>query len=150
MGLASIRALVDLQSLFLSGTGVSDAGLRYLKPLTGLKEIHLDSTAITDKGLIIDAVNHVGEMLERTKEDVGSTVTIFDRAEVYNFCSAALSRKVMEADPMNLQFCPYGIFVMQKPGEEGATTIGYRIMPEGPMKEVQALLEDIVQEAISE
>ncbi|MDP2581053.1 DUF302 domain-containing protein [Shimia thalassica] len=107
-------------------------------------------SAITDKGLIIDAVNHVGEMLERTKEDVGSTVTIFDRAEVYNFCSAALSRKVMEADPMNLQFCPYGIFVMQKPGEEGATTIGYRIMPEGPMKEVQALLEDIVQEAISE
>ncbi|MBU2942488.1 DUF302 domain-containing protein [Shimia thalassica] len=107
-------------------------------------------SAITDKGLIIDAVNHVGEMLERTKEDVGSTVTIFDRAEVYNFCSAALSRKVMEADPMNLQFCPYGIFVMQKPGEEGATRIGYRIMPEGPMKEVQALLEDIVQEAISE
>ena len=107
-------------------------------------------SAITDKGLVIDAVNHVGAMLERTKADVGSDVTIFDKAEVYNFCSAAISRKVMEADPMNLQFCPYGIFVMQMPGEEGKTTIGYRVMPEGPMKEVEAMLEEIVREAISE
>lgn len=107
-------------------------------------------SAITDRGLVIDAVSHVGAMLERTKEDVGSTVTIFDRAEVYSFCSASISRKVMEADPMNLQFCPYGIFVMQKPGEEGMTTIGYRVMPEGVMKEVEAMLDEIVKEAIGE
>ena len=107
-------------------------------------------SAITDKGLVIDAVNHVGDMLERTKADVGSDVTIFDKAEVYNFCSAALSRKVMEADPMNLQFCPYGIFIMQLPGEEDKTTIGYRVMPDGPMKEVEALLDEIVKEAIGE
>ncbi|MGX9352636.1 DUF302 domain-containing protein [Shimia sp. W99] len=106
-------------------------------------------SAITDRGLVIDAVSHVGAMLERTKEDVGSDVTIFTRAEVYSFCSAALSRKVMEEDPMNLQFCPYGIFVMQKPGEE-QTTIGYRVMPEGPMKEVQMMLDEIVKEAIGE
>ncbi|SHJ95504.1 Uncharacterized conserved protein, DUF302 family [Shimia gijangensis] len=106
-------------------------------------------SAITDKGLVIDAVSHVGAMLERTKEDVGSDVTIFERAEVYSFCSASISRKVMEADPMNLQFCPYGIFVMQKPGED-MTTIGYRVMPEGVMKEVEAMLDEIVQEAIGE
>lgn len=106
-------------------------------------------SAITDKGLIIESVSHVGEMLERTKADVGSDVTIFEHAEVYSFCSAAISRKVMEADPMNLQFCPYGIFVMQKPGED-STTIGYRVMPEGAMKEVQAMLDEIVKEAIAE
>lgn len=106
-------------------------------------------SAITDKGLVIDAVNHVGEMLERTKEDVGGTQTVFIKAEVFSFCSATLSRKVMEADPMNLQFCPYGIFVMQTPDAPDQTTIGYRILPEGPMKEVQALLDDIVQEAIN-
>ncbi|SFM59767.1 DUF302 domain-containing protein [Shimia aestuarii] len=106
-------------------------------------------SAITDRGLVIDAVSHVGAMLERTKEDVGSDVTIFTRAEVYSFCSAALSRKVMEADPMNLQFCPYGIFVMQKPGD-AQTTIGYRAMPDGPMKEVQMMLDEIVKEAIGE
>ncbi|WP_146347158.1 DUF302 domain-containing protein [Falsiphaeobacter marinintestinus] len=107
-------------------------------------------SAITDKGLVIDAVNHVGEMLERTKGDVGSDVTIFLNAEVYNFCSAKVSRQVMEADPMNLQFCPYGIFVMQLPGSPDQTTVGYRVMPEGPMKAVQAMLDEIVQEAISE
>lgn len=107
-------------------------------------------SAITDEGLLIDAVNHVGAMLERTKEDVGATKTVFLKAEVYNFCSAKVSRDVMEADPMNLQFCPYGIFVMQMPDTPDQTTIGYRIMPEGPMKEVQALLEKIVQEAIGE
>ena len=107
-------------------------------------------SAITDEGLLVDAVNHVGAMLERTKEDVGATKTVFLKAEVYNFCSASVSRKVMEADPMNLQFCPYGIFVMQTPENPDQTTIGYRIMPEGPMKEVQALLEKIVQEAIGE
>lgn len=107
-------------------------------------------SAITDEGLLIDAVNHVGAMLERTKEDVGATKTVFLKAEVYNFCSAKVSRDVMEADPMNLQFCPYGIFVMQTPENPDQTTIGYRIMPEGPMKEVQALLEKIVQEAIGE
>ena len=107
-------------------------------------------SAITDRGLVIDAVSHVGAMLERTKADVGSDVTIFDRAEVYSFCSAAISRKVMEADPMNLQFCPYGIFVMQMPGEDGKTTIGYRTMPEGVMKEVEMMLDEIVKDAISE
>ena len=107
-------------------------------------------SAITDRGLVIDAVSHVGDMLERTKADVGSDVTIFDKAEIYSFCSAAISRKVMEADPMNLQFCPYGIFVMQLPGEEGKTTIGYRVMPEGPMKEVEMLLDGIVKDAIGE
>lgn len=107
-------------------------------------------SAITDEGLLIDAVNHVGAMLERTKEDVGATKTVFLKADVYNFCSAKVSRDVMEADPMNLQFCPYGIFVMQTPENPDQTTIGYRIMPEGPMKEVQALLEKIVQEAIGE
>ncbi|MDV4144483.1 DUF302 domain-containing protein [Shimia sp. FJ5] len=105
-------------------------------------------SAITDEGLLIDAVNHVGAMLERTKEDVGGTQTVFLKAEVFSFCSATLSRKVMEADPMNLQFCPYGIFVMQTPENPEQTTIGYRIMPEGPMKEVEALLEKIVQGAI--
>lgn len=105
-------------------------------------------SAITDKGLVIDAVSHVGEMLERTKEDVGSAVTIFQQAEVFSFCSAVISRKVMEADPMNLQFCPYGIFVMQTPDNPDQTTIGYQVMPEGPMKEVQALLDELTRAAI--
>ncbi len=106
-------------------------------------------SAITDRGLVIDAVSYVGDMLERTRADVGSDVTLFEQARVYSFCSASLSRKVMEADPMNLQFCPYDIFVMQKPGED-MTTIGFRAMPDGVMQEVQTLLDQIVQDAIAD
>lgn len=105
--------------------------------------------AIIGKGLVIDYISHVGEMMERTKADVGGTVTIFTKADVFLFCSAALSRKVMEADPTNIQHCPYGIFVAESPDKPGTITVGHRDYPEGPMDEVEALLSDIVTEALS-
>ncbi|SMP35350.1 DUF302 domain-containing protein [Shimia sagamensis] len=104
-------------------------------------------SAIIGKGLNIDYVSHVGDMLSRTKQDVGSDVTLFDQAEIYIFCSAVLSRKMMEADPMNIAHCPYGIFVADR---EGQVMLGYRNYPEGPMQEVQALLAEIVGEALAE
>ena len=102
--------------------------------------------AIVGEGLVIDSVSHTGDMLERTKADVGGTITIFDRADVFSFCSAALSRKVMEIDPMNVRFCPYDIFVAQRPGEP--VMIGFRSFPEGEMQEVQALLDRLARSAI--
>ncbi len=105
-------------------------------------------SAILDQGLVIDSTSHVGEMLARTGADVGSDKTVFVNADIYSFCSASLSRKVMEADPMNLMFCPYDIFVMVRPETPDQTTIGYRAFPEGPMKEVQALLDTIAKTAI--
>ncbi|RBO53972.1 DUF302 domain-containing protein [Rhodovulum sp. BSW8] len=104
--------------------------------------------AVTGRGLVIDSVSHPGEMLERTRADVGSDRTLFLKADVYTFCSAALSRKVMEVDPLNIRFCPYAIFVLQYPDTPDHTTIGYRTFPEGEMKEVEALLDAIAREAV--
>lgn len=101
-------------------------------------------SAIVGHGLVIDYVSHVGEMLNRTGADVGSDTMIFENAEIYLFCSAALSRKVMEADPANIVHCPYTVFVTER---DGAVSVGYRTLPEGPMQEVQALLDDIAREA---
>lgn len=101
--------------------------------------------AIVGRGLVIDYVSHTGDMLARTAADVGSKTKLFEAADVYLFCSALLSRKVMEADPMNIAHCPYGIFVADR---QGSVMIGYREYPEGPMQEVQALLDEIVQEAL--
>lgn len=100
--------------------------------------------AIIGKGLVIDYRSHVGEMLNRTAADVGSEVKVFDNADVFLFCSAVLSRKVMETDPMNIAHCPYGVFVTDR---EGQVAVGYRQMPEGPMQEVQTLLDEIAREA---
>ena len=103
--------------------------------------------AIVGKGLVIDYRSHVGEMLSRTGADVGSEVKLFDNADVFLFCSAVVSRKVMEADPMNIVHCPYGILVTDR---EGQVSVGYRNLPDGPMQEVQALLDDIAREAAGE
>ncbi len=105
-------------------------------------------SAILDAGLVIDSVSHVGEMLERTREDVGSDMVLYSQADIFSFCSAIVSRNVMEADPMNLVFCPYDIFVMVQPDDPDTTMIGYRTLPEGPMQEVQALLDGLAKAAI--
>ncbi|MBT8411809.1 MAG: DUF302 domain-containing protein, partial [Octadecabacter sp.] len=72
--------------------------------------------AIIGKGLVIDYTSHTGEMLNRTAEDVGSDVEIFAAADIFLFCSASLSREVMEADSMNIMHCPYSIFVADQGG----------------------------------
>ena len=101
-------------------------------------------SAIVGHGLVVDWVSHVGEMLNRTGEDVGSDVVIFDNADIFMFCSATLSREVMEVDPMNIVHCPYAVFVTER---EGTVEVGYRNLPEGEMQKVQALLDEIAREA---
>ena len=105
-------------------------------------------TAILNEGLVIDHVSHVGEMLERTRADVGSDVVLYKQADAYSFCSATVSREVMEADPMNIAYCPYDIFIAEHADTPGQVTIGYRTFPEGAMQKVQALLDGIVRAAI--
>ena len=102
--------------------------------------------AIIGKGLVIDFVSHTGEMLARTAADVGSTTKLYDEADIFVFCSAQISREVMEADLMNIAHCPYGIFVTERDGE---VMVGYRTYPEGEMQKVQSLLDDIAQDAVS-
>lgn len=103
-------------------------------------------SAIIGRGLVIDYVSHVGAMLERTRADVGGD-KLFEAADVYLFCSATVSREVMEADPMNIAHCPYGVFVAERNGE---VLIGHRTYPDGEMRKVQTLLEEIVAEAVGD
>ena len=104
-------------------------------------------SAIVGQGLVIDYVSHVGEMLARTGADVGSDKVLYDNAQIFVFCSAVVSREVMEADAGNIAHCPYGIYVAER---EGSVTIGHRDYPDGAMDKVETLLEDIVAEARGE
>ena len=104
-------------------------------------------SAIVDKGLVIDYISHTGDMLNRTGKDVGSDKKLFEAADIFLFCSAVISRKMMEADPMNIAHCPYGIFVADQGGK---VVVGYKNMPEGPMQEVQALLDGIAKSAVAD
>jgi len=104
-------------------------------------------SAIVDRGLVVDYVSHVGEMLKRTKDDVDGAKDIFKNADIFLFCSAVLSREVMEADPDNLVHCPYKIFVMEKADGSGVQ-VGYPMMPDGPMKRVESLLDEIASSVV--
>lgn len=103
--------------------------------------------AITERGLVIDSVSHVGAMLARTKEDVGGTKDLFAHAQIMSFCSAAVSREVMEAKITNIQYCPYNIYIYQM-SDDAPVTIGYREFAEPTMRPVNYLLQQIVASAI--
>ena len=101
-------------------------------------------SALLDAGLVIDHVSHTGDMLARTRADMGSDVVLFDGANVFLFCSAAISRQVMEADPMNVVHCPYSIFVIDRGGD---VQIGHPLYRADSMDPVETLLSDLVDEA---
>ncbi|HSF93353.1 MAG TPA: DUF302 domain-containing protein [Paracoccaceae bacterium] len=106
-------------------------------------------SAILDRGLVIDNTSHVGDMLARTGADVGSDVDLFAGADVYSFCSATVSREVMEADISNIAYCPYGVFVYALPDSD-QSVIGFRVYPGDSMAPVNALLTEIVTDATAD
>lgn len=111
--------------------------------------------AITDRGMVVNNVSHVGEMLERTGKDLGETRHIFLKAEVLEFCSAVVSRKMMEADPDNIVFCPYAISVYVVPEKPDEVRVSYRkpqiagsVASQKALKAVDDLLSSIVMDAL--
>jgi len=112
--------------------------------------------AIEAKGLVIDYQSFVNRMLERTGKDVGSARKLYADAQAFVFCSAALSRKTMEADPANASLCPYSIMVYATAQDPGTVRVSYRRpwRPDGSaaskaaLKDVEALLDGIAREAL--
>lgn len=144
-----MKSVVLAAALGIALCGAAQAEKPFTYPFDGSFE---DATfavesAIVGQGLVIDYVSHVGEMLNRTGADVGSDKMIFKNADIFLFCSALISRQVMEIDPMNITHCPYGIFVMET--DEGVT-IGHKDYPDGSMQAVENLMQQIVAEAIGD
>ena len=112
--------------------------------------------AIEGKGLVIDYQSFVNRMLERTGKDVGSAKKLYADAQAFVFCSAALSRKTMEADAANAALCPYSIMVYATAQDPGTVHVAYRRpwRPDGSaaskaaLKEVERLLDGIAKEAL--
>ena len=112
--------------------------------------------AIEGKGLVIDYVSFVNRMLERTGKDVGSARKLYADAQSFVFCSAALSRKTMEADAANAALCPYTIMAYATAQDPGTVHVAFRRpwRPDGTaaskaaLKEVEALLDGIAREAL--
>jgi hypothetical protein len=87
-------------------------------------------------------------MLKRTASDVEAGKALYKDAEFFTFCSAVVSRKVMEADIGDIAYCPYVVFAYEAAETPGAVTVGFRMLPEGGERDaVNALLTDIIKDA---
>lgn len=102
-------------------------------------------TAIENRGLVINYVSHIADMLNRTGTDLGTSRKIFEQGEILEFCSASLSRKMMEADPHNIVLCPFALSIYTLPGENG-TWLAYR----KPHGQAAAIVEPMLQGIVSE
>ena len=110
--------------------------------------------AIEGKGLKITHSNYIADMLERTGKDLGATKQIYEFGEQMEFCSATVSRVMMEADPHAMVLCPYSISVYKMPKDEHIY-VAFRKPPSSKnpalkkaMAEVEKLLTEIVKDAI--
>lgn len=103
--------------------------------------------AIVNAGLVIEGRSKVGEMLARTKEDVGGAKDLYTHGDVFTFCSARVSRQVMEADITNIQHCPYSIFLYETPEAPGRVVVGRRAY-DASMQPAAEMLDGIIAEAL--
>ena len=119
-------------------------------------DVRTDLTeAVVSKGLKIDYNGKIGDMLDRTGADVGSAKPIYKKAEFFTFCSAKLSRAMMEADAANIASCPYVVFVYENADKPGEIVVGYRkTIQQGNAKskaalaEIDKLLDAIAKDAV--
>jgi hypothetical protein len=111
--------------------------------------------AIQERGMYINNVMHMGEMLDRTGKDLGMDEKIYERAESIEFCSAVLSRKMTREDPSRIVNCPFIVSVYTLPGEPGKTYVVHKEIPEGEtkeseiMEEVSEMLKGVADGAVS-
>lgn len=153
-----IALLLVLYALSGACTTMSTSKPRYMAMVS--KQASFEETreavkiAITDRGMVINNFSYIGNMLKRTGKDLGNNKPVYRHAEALEFCSATVSRAMMEADPHNIVFCPYVIAIYEIADTPGTITIAYRrpqIVGDAQSREsltaVDKLLQAIVKDA---
>ena len=146
--------MVVVLGLVAAGTVVAEAFQTRTKA-GNYEDVKFELTnAIIERGLVIDHTGNVGAMLDRTGADVGSTKKLYRNAEYFVFCSAKLSRDMMEADPANMGLCPFIVFIYEREDKPGQIVVGLHnptvrgsAVSEAAIAGVQRLLRDIVAQA---
>jgi uncharacterized protein (DUF302 family) len=143
------RTMAVLLGLLFAAAAAAGDGASVVTVKGGFADVKEDLVAaIEQRGMVVNYTAHVGDMLERTGRDLGKTGKIYGQAEVIEFCSAAVSRAMMQADPLNLAYCPYTIAVYTLPGRPGVVHLARRAYPaNAALKPVAELLDGIIADA---
>ena len=145
-------------------SNAGDAQSKPVDPQSLIKTYTIDDTfentlfnlkqALTDRGLVVNTVGHISDMLQRTGKALGKTRKIFTHAQNIEFCSATLSRNSMSASPHNIIYCPYIISVYSLAGNPKKTYVSYRRLPrltdkksDKALQAVNKLLDDLAKAA---
>lgn len=155
LGLFAVALLLAVPPFGAAATAADRVPFRFYTVKAPFDQVRQDvKDAITNRGLVIDHVMHIGEMLDRTAKAVGAKRRVYTHAEAYQFCSAVYSRRMMEADPRNIAFCPYIVFVYTTVDQPGAVRVGYRRpartgapASNQALRAVERLLDGIAREA---
>jgi uncharacterized protein (DUF302 family) len=142
---------------FAAGAALAQPVVSYQKNGAKFEDVRDDlKAAIESRGFVIDYQSHIHTMLERTGKDLGAPKPIYADAQALQFCSAKLSRKMMEADPHNVVMCPYTLVVYATAAKPDQVFVAYRraMRPRGGpaanavLREVDTLLDGIAREAV--
>jgi hypothetical protein len=68
-GLKTLGTFKPLMTLNLRGTGITDAGLEHLKKATGLKRLYLEGTKVSGRGVAQLRQDLPGTLIYRTEAD---------------------------------------------------------------------------------
>ena len=140
-------------TLLASGSAWATDAVSYTRKGATYEDVRGDlESAVIAEGLKIDYTGNIAAMLQRTGKDVGSNQPIYENSEFFTFCSAKLSRAMMEADPTNMSQCPYVVFIYQRAATTKEVVVGYRkvnVAGRGAksLEEINALLERITKSA---
>jgi len=138
------------------GSSASAEDLKTVAKTASFDDVKFElSNAIIERGLKVDFSGSISQMLDRTGADVGSTRPVYKHAEFMSFCSAKLSRQMMEADAANVAFCPYTVFIYETATAPGEVVVGYRPFPDkgsdasrAALNEIDKLLTAIIKAAV--
>jgi uncharacterized protein (DUF302 family) len=142
LGIAAPATADDRYAVYESDSSFEDV-------IDGLK------LAIQERGMYINNVMHMDEMLERTGKDLGMEETIYTHAQSIEFCSAVLSRRMTAEDPTRIVNCPFIIAVYTLPDEPDTTYVVHRRIPAAEteasevMRDVSQMLQDVADGAVS-
>lgn len=120
----------------------------YTLPGKTYEQVREDLTsAIEERGMVVSAVSHVKDMIDRTSSDLGYKQGVYATGgETVLFCKADLSQAMMRDNVHNIALCPYGISVYTLATAPNSVFVSYKLPPKLKVyKPIHQLLDDIVQ-----
>ena len=131
--LAAVLALPNAQAG--NGYAVHETSSSFGDVMEGLQ------SAIQERGMYINNVMHMGEMLERTGRDLGLGEPVFLKAESIEFCSAGLSHRMTHENPARVVNCPFIVAAYVLAKEPDKTYVVYREIPQDQIEASPVMAE---------